>query len=332
MLTPCVPYSTITKMKQQHNTMKYCIGIDIGGTTIKGAIVSENGRPSSIMVVNCKNDGNYILSALKDLIATLKSQHPGPIAGIGVGTPGVVDPVIGGVADGCPNIPDWKGIPFIPELSNTFLLPVYAHNDVSVMSLAELYFGAAKGKKHVICVALGTGIGGGIIINGDLYDGTAHYAGEIGHMSVARKGRRCNCGSYGCWEAYASAVGMRKTAEIMLKKHVTSILEPTHLTPKHIFACAEKGDLCAQAIVSHFITYLGIGTANLINIFNPEMLIIGGGIAKAGNALLEPLHRSIAAYGMGLAVKTVQIKPATFHEHTGIIGSAAYAMQRLGIL
>ena len=295
------------------------IGIDIGGTNIKGAIISKTGKILDFKNMDCKQDGREILNTIINLIESLKNNNPDKsIKAIGIGTPGVVDVKFGGVIDGCPNIKGWKGIKFIPIIKNKFNLPVFAHNDVTIMAVGENMFGSAKGKKNVICVALGTGIGGGIIINEQVYDGHTNYAGEIGHMIIEVNGRDCNCGSKGCWEAYAGAIGIKNTAKEIMPKYA-------ELTPKELFALANK-DEAAKKIIDKTILYIAVGIANLINIFNPEMIVIGGGISQAGDALFKPLLEITPKYTMNLAWKSCKIAPAKFDEKSGVIGAAGYAV------
>jgi glucokinase len=319
--------------------MKYFIGIDIGGTNIKGAIVSETGILVDFYSINSIiPDGNVVLDSITQIISILidKSIYKKtPITAIGIGTPGVVNEKQGCVIEGCPNIPGWKNIKFIPILKEKFNLPVFANNDVNLMALGELFFGSAKGKQHVICLTLGTGIGGGIIINGKLYEGKNNYAGEIGHTCIIPNGRTCKCESNGCLEAYASATGIITSAKEYIFKNPESDFSkiinqnPNNLDVKFIFELAEKGNPIAKQIFTETCLYLGIGIANLINIFNPEMIIIGGGISQAGEMLFTPVKEIASQYGFNLSFQNTEIVPAKFVEKSGVIGAAAYALSRI---
>jgi len=314
------------------------IGIDIGGTNIKGGIVSEKGEMIEFLSLDCAAEGGQaVLETTIILISELTQKAKDKkitLKGIGVGTPGVVDEKFGGVIDGCPNIKGWRGIKFMPVLKEKFNLPVFSHNDATIMANGELCFGAAKGKQDVICITLGTGIGGGIIVGGKVYDGVTRYAGEVGHMIIVANGRACNCGSFGCWETYASATGIIKNALEAIKENPNSILaniykkNPADINPKNIFDLAQKGDELSIKLFDQACFYIGIGLSNLINIFNPDTIVIGGGISKTGKVLFDKIQEVVNKHGMGLSVKSAQIVPAAFHEKSGVIGAASYAKCR----
>ncbi|MCH7505617.1 ROK family protein, partial [PVC group bacterium] len=205
------------------------LGIDLGGTNLKGGLVNTKGRifAKYAYPIDANKGGKAILKQLMGFIheishdAALKGIQ---IKGIGIGTPGAVDFQKGCVGYGAGNLPGWKGVPFIKIIQKDFRIPVFAHNDATLAALAEARFGMGKDKKNIICVTLGTGIGGGVIIDGKVYHGRSAYAGEIGHMKIVPDGRACTCGARGCWEAYASATGVVNMAKEYSQKRKSSQL------------------------------------------------------------------------------------------------------------
>jgi glucokinase len=324
-----IPFLQKTPSSSMVKSMNYAIGVDLGGTQIKAAIVNDKGAIFSFQLIPTEADqgaqhvlGN-ILKVVSELISQAKSQDI-TITAIGVGTPGVVDQKKGGVISGCPQMPDWVGVPFINSLESKFSLPVYAHNDVTMMTYGEHAFGAAVDHANAICITLGTGVGGGIVIENQIYDGASNYAGEVGHAPINFDGPKCSCGSTGCWETYVSATALVKSA-----KKAGLQIDNTEM----IFKKAQEGDPLAKKLINDYIFYLGVGIAGLINIFNPDVFVIGGGVAQAGEALFKPLREVVKNRAMAYANDHAQILPAKLGEQAGLIGAAQFALsERLASL
>lgn len=317
----------------------YILGIDLGGTNIEGGLVDRKGsvrfkttKPTEGRK-GAKTVLNNILSAAKTVIEKAKTNKCRVIA-IGLGTPGAVDQATGYVLGGAENIKGWKDIPLIPALRKEFGLPAFASNDVTLYTLGEAMFGAGKGVKEIICLAIGTGIGGGIIIGGKIYRGAKDGAGEIGHVTIKLDGKKCKCGSFGCLERYASATAIANMGKQSCKNGGNLILKlaggsKDKITAKTVFDAAKKGDSAAKDIVEKTGRYLGAGIANFINLLNPEMVIIGGGAAESGKMLLRVINKSVKTYGLKINTKDVKIVLGKLKTNAGIIGAAALAWQEI---
>ncbi|RKX92733.1 MAG: hypothetical protein DRP84_09560 [Spirochaetes bacterium] len=318
--------------------MRNAIGIDLGGTNIKGGIVSEVGKLLEYRTIpsNAARGAKEVLRRVLSLLETLfnySKKYSIDISGVGVVTPGVVDPDYGGVVGGAYNIPGWCGTPFMKVISEEYDVDVFAHNDVTGTVLAEYKYGAGRGKRNIILAAFGTGIGGGIIIDGKLYSGASGYAGEIGHMVIHAGGYKCTCGIKGCWEEYASIRGILRTAKMIMRAHNADSLggvkfnEKHGLTPPDIFTGAEKNDPIALEIVDAICRDTAIGVGSLINIFNPDMFIIGGGISKAGKIYLNGIKSKIANYTLPDARKSVDIVATEIGYEAGLVGAAVLVFE-----
>ncbi len=319
---------------------EYVIGVDLGGTGIKAGLVDAAGavRLKRTVPTDTSRGADSILAAIKSaaggLIASAKKGRL-KISGIGVGTPGAVDPETGHIAGGAENLPGWKGAPLVPALAETFRLPVFASNDVTLNALGEARFGAGRGKKDVFCFALGTGIGGGAVIGGKVYRGAGDAAAEAGHMTVKFDGRRCNCGSRGCLESYASGTAVAREGKAACRKNSDSIILKAaggrleDVSAKHVFDAAKKNDAAAAAIVKKTGFYLGVGIANVINIFNPEVVIIGGGLSRAGKILIDEAIETVGMYGLEINLKNTGIVLSSLHSTAGMLGAAALCWQEI---
>lgn len=311
--------------------MKYYIGIDLGGTFIKAGVVDENYNVLAKETIPSEVDGNDIAlaermvecakMALNKLNLTIDD-----IESVGVGTPGAVDVKNGIVLYSC-NL-QFEDTPLAKYISDRINKSVYIDNDANVAAFGEALAGAAKGVSDVIMITLGTGVGGGIIIDGKIYSGFNGIAGELGHMVIKNDGVTCGCGRKGCIEAYASASALvRMTKEAMEKNPDSKLWEVAKtlddVNGKTSFDAMRLGDEVGISVVNEYIEYLGCGLANFVNIFQPEVLIIGGGICKEGETLLKPLREILSAetYGVGNAPATT-LKIAELGNDAGTIGAA----------
>lgn len=317
-----------------------CLGIDLGGSKILTAVVDARGEIlSRDYRVTPASDGpdavvrEVIKSATSALVSLGIAMKE--LAAIGIGAPGVFDPV-GGVVFTSPNLPGWHNVPLRDIITRESGVPSYLINDANAAALGELYFGAARGMRQVVYVTVSTGIGGGIIIDGELYRGSVGTAGEIGHMTIDTNGPRCQCGNTGCWEVLASGTALADRARQQIKDEAkTSILDLAcgdleKVTAPVIQAAAEQGDHLAGELIAQTGYYLGVGLANLINIFNPELIVIGGGLSNIGEALLGPAFRVAGERAFRESYQAVRFALPELGADSGVLGAAAFARQSVG--
>ena len=282
----------------------YHIGVDLGGTNIAAGIVDENGK---IIIRRSTKTGrlrsfeeimNDLLGLCDDIMrrANINKEE---VLTIGIGTPGNVEPKGTRVVFGN-NIPAFTGADFGEAVRKHYPhMEFYLDNDANVAALAEVFCGAAIGKKNVLMVTLGTGVGGGLIIDGKIYQGFNGAAGEIGHVVIQKGGHKCNCGRRGCWEVYASVTALVRETEEIIKDYPDSIIHKTiakdggKISGLTSFDAMRKGDECGRKIVEQYIEYIGMGVVDMINILQPEMIVIGGGISKEGDYIIKPLREYV---------------------------------------
>ena len=306
------------------------IGIDVGGTNVKLALVSPEGKiiySNSIPThaeMGYEYTVNNIKEAIRDLLKETDSQ-PNDIQGIGFGFPGQVD-YKSGVVRLAPNIPGWVDVPIAQMIEEEFGIPTRVDNDVRCAALGELNFGAGKGCENLICITVGTGIGSGLIVNGKLVRGASNAAGEIGHIKLQmHDGPICGCGDTGCMEAFASGPAIVAMAEDYIKGGKSTKfreLANPDITPRIVFEAAKQGDPVAKRIYTIMGEYIGIGLSSVINLLNPEKVIIGGGVAASGEFLMEPIRETVKKRAMKIAGETVQIVPAELGNTAGVIGAS----------
>ena len=308
------------------------IGVDLGGTFIKYALGDENGSilKKGKKPTDAKAKKEVILDRMSEAVNEMKiaAQANGyqPVV-VGVGTPGCVDVEKGVLRGGTPNFRHWFKVPVAEELKKRTGLPVFVDNDANVMALAEAQFGAGRGHNNVICLTIGTGIGGGIIINKKLYRGSNFAGAEPGHMSIKHDGRNCRCGGKGCLELYASATAMINHFKKISKK--TGQTVDKNINVKQIFELFAAGNKPAEETIELSSYYLGRGIANLMNIFNPTRIIIGGGVAGAGEVYLKRVQQAAFAYAMAEACKGTRIVSARLGNNAGYLGSIRFAFSQL---
>lgn len=305
------------------------IGIDVGGTNVKIALVDEKGSIIYSNSVPTRAEMGYeytvnnIKQAIKDLMNESKCTD---IAGIGFDFPGQID-YKNGIVRLAPNIPGWINVPIAEIIENEFKIPTKIDNDVHCAALGELKFGAGKDCENFICMTVGTGIGSGIVINGKLVRGVSNAAGELGHIKLEMNGGPlCGCGDYGCLEAFASGPSIVKMAEeyIMGGKSTKfrEMANGSPITPFTIAEAAKQGDPVAKRIFTIMGEYIGYGLTSVVNLLNPEKIIIGGGVADAGDILLNPIKETIKKRAMFVAGSAVEIVPAQLGNSAGVIGAS----------
>ena len=312
--------------------MKY-IGIDVGGTNLKAGLVDESGLilASQSVKVSGLDDQEALAWALVELTQELCRAVGVPLdqlASVGVGIPGTVEVRSGTVLYTC-NLP-LKNVPLRKLFHRYLATPFYIENDANCAALAEYFVGAGRGSKRFITVTLGTGIGGGIIHNGKIFHGANGMAGEVGHMSIVYGGEPCPCGRRGCWERYASATALKRMAQQAVHEHPDSILGAMvmenggHVSGRSAFDAMRRGDSVGKAVCEQYIDYLAAGIINLVNIFQPDTLAIGGGVSNEEDAyLLQPLRRRVERESIPCSRdKMTKIVKAELGNRAGIIGAA----------
>ncbi len=303
----------------------YAIGIDLGGTAVKYGICSRNGELLEQFTAPTPADASRerILSFLADLIRQTQEvarKKNIDLAAVGMGTPGSVDVRRGYLMGGTPNFVHWKDVNIRRALEPAVGLPVFVDNDANLMAYGEFLFGAGREKQNAVCVTLGTGIGGGIIIEGEIYRGSFFAGAEIGHMCIEYRGRPCKCGGNGCWETYASATAMIRDYNLASPENPVT-------DTRQIFERYHSGEGTAIEIVRQVVVYLGAGLASLINIFNPEIIILGGGVSQAGEWFIEEIARAAFSRAMSISRRQVEIRAARLGNKAGMLGAAAFALK-----
>ncbi|NPV39211.1 MAG: ROK family glucokinase [Brevinematales bacterium] len=311
--------------------MDFFLGIDLGGTAVKLGIVSREGKLVKTHQVPTKaetREREVIVSNLEEAVRHILFGQEG-VKAIGIGVPGGVDKVHGMIRF-MPNIHALENYALATHLEKAFGLPVAIDNDANNAARGEYIFGSGKKYKDFVLITLGTGIGGGIFVHGDVYGGVANFAGEVGHMKIVPEGRACGCGLNGCWEAYGSATAMIKRAKgLVAMGKKTALARYEEITAKAIFDEAKRGDDIALEVVEEACHYLGIGMANLIHLFNPEAIIVGGGVSQAGDFLFDRLKKYTSLYTKTEMFETCEIVPAALINDAGVMGSAALALMTL---
>lgn len=295
----------------------FIIGIDLGGTNLKIALLDLKYRIKYKAVLSTKKfvSKESLISAIVASVNKIIQDNnlkKTNILGIGLGLPGPIDVKLG-LVHFFPNIPGWKEVNLKNILKRKLKLPIFLDNDANLMSWAEYKLGAARGAQNAVCLTLGTGVGAGIVINGSLYRGLNFAAGEIGHIPLNEIGPRCNCGGSGCLEAYIGNQRILKAAR-RLFRHQISLEELSNL--------ARKKNKKAGIIWQEAGRHLGIALSGVVNLLNPDCLVIGGGISEAGKILFDEVRRTILERAMPVQAKAVKVLKARLGNDAGLIGAA----------
>ncbi|MBQ8117347.1 MAG: ROK family glucokinase [Lachnospiraceae bacterium] len=310
---------------------KYAFGVDIGGTTVKLGLFDESGVVLDKWEIPTakENGGEKILPDVAQSIRA-KIEEKGiavsDVAGIGVGAPGAVDEQ-GTMVKGAVNL-GWSRLNIPDELHKYLDVPVKAANDANVAAFGEMWQGGGKGYRNLVAVTLGTGVGGGIIVEGKILTGATGAGGEIGHMHVEdAENEECGCKNKGCLEQYASATGITRLANRRLAKDdMPSVLRSGEVTAKTVFDAVKAGDALAIEVAEQFGEYLGKGLALVAAVVNPEIFVIGGGVSKAGDVLLSYVEPVFQKYAF-LACRDAKFALATLGNDAGIYGAAGLILQ-----
>lgn len=323
-------------MTQSHSP-RFVIGVDLGGTNIVVGAVAEDGSEDVATrsePTRSEQGADAVVDRIARMIETAiketmeaKGITRDAFVGVGVGSPGPLDRERGLVLT-TPNL-GWQNFPLRDAVADRVGLPVKIDNDANCATLGEWWLGAAKGGKNVVGMTIGTGIGGGLILDGRLYHGASDVAGEIGHTTIDVTGRRCKCGNYGCLEAYASGPSIAERAREQLDGDHESIMyqlvegQLENLTAAIVYDAAKKGDATALEVVRETARFLGAGIANLLNVFNPDVVVIAGGVTQAGETLFEPLRREVKKRAFAAAVDACRIVPGSLPGNAGVVGAVA---------
>lgn len=312
--------------------MRYVLGIDIGGTNIVVGAVTEDGSRVRGLVSEPTGvpEGpdaviDRILRMARSVMGAARSEDAqADIIGVGVGAPGPLNRKKGLVIF-TPNL-RWTNMPLRDRIGNALELPASLDNDANCAMLGEHWVGAAKGARNAVCFTIGTGIGGGIVVEGKLVHGASDVAAEIGHITIDVNGRRCGCGNDGCLEAYASGPAIARRALEAIEAGAVSRMSttpggPASITAQTVFECAAAGDPLADELVRDTARYLGVGIANMLNIMNPEVVVICGGVTKAGDHLFVPLRREVSRRAFKPAVEACRIVPGQLEGTAGVVGA-----------
>jgi glucokinase len=327
---------------------RYIVGVDLGGTNIvAGAMPLDGSREIAMQTRPTLADGGassvveriaaMIEEVIAQTIAETGSQRS-DFLGVGIGSPGPLDRE-NGIVIITPNL-GWKNFPLRDEISRRVHLDATLDNDANCATIGEFWCGAAVGGRNVIGMTLGTGIGGGIILEGKLYHGASDSAGEIGHTTIDSTGRRCKCGNYGCLEAYASGPAIAERAREALRGDESeSVLlsmvggDAKKITAQIVYEASKRGDIVAREVVRETARFLGAGVSNLLNIFNPDIVVLAGGVTQAGDELFKPLRAEVKRRAFKPAVQACRIVPGALTASAGVVGAiATFKMQTLGEL
>ncbi len=313
------------------------LAVDIGGTKIMTAIISAEGKMLASDVCPTLAAGGVsavierLFSAI-DSFLNRNSLQPSQLSSISIACAGGIDTGRGMVVTPSPNMPGWTDIPLVEKTQEKFKVDAFLLNDASAAAIGEHRYGAGRGVNNLVLFTLGTGIGGGVIADGELYLGAAGAAAEIGHMTIDAGGPECGCGNTGCLEVLASGTAMTKDAVSRVKKgEETSLLDMVNgdvnkITAETVATAARNGDALAVAVLKRAGYYLGIGMVNVVNIFNPEMIVLGGGMAELGNLFIGQGRRMVAERAFPVSAGTVKIVTAQLGNEAGVYGAAAYAL------
>lgn len=313
------------------------VGVDLGGTNIKGAVVTEGGE--ILHRRRCETRAEEGRDAVIDRIANLIEQlcgdagtPPDELLAVGIGAPGPLSTKTGTIIE-APNLPGWVNVPLRRILQDRLGARVFVENDANAAAWGEKWAGAGRSVSSLICLTLGTGIGGGIVIDGKLLHGIDDTAAEIGHMTILPDGPRCGCGNHGCLEALASATATARRAREAIQAGRDSILaemcggDLSRITAAMVDEAAAAGDALASEVMRGTAEYLGIAIASLTNVLNPEMAVLSGGMIAAGERLLAPIRETVRKRAFRTPAERIQIVPAERGDDAGVLGAAGIALE-----
>lgn len=312
--------------------MRHVLAIDIGGTKLAAGVVREDGtqlsrgRAPTEVAKGPHAAVERLIALSKDVIA---QAGVGDVALIGIGCGGPLNPRTG-VTLTPPNLPGWEDFPLVALVEKGLGVKAHLDNDANAAVLGEHRFGAGRGFAHLVYVTISTGVGGGVILDDRLYQGSNGNAAELGHLSMKWDGWECPCGSRGCIEAFCSGTSIARRARETASRRLIALAGSREaITTEHVVAAVREGDAPAVAVWNETMEVLGAGVASMINAFNPQRVIIGGGVASVGPLLFEPLSRIALGRAMKPLAKGVDVVPAQLGDQVGVMGAAAVALSHL---
>jgi len=318
------------------NEFRWILGLDIGGTNmVVGLVPMEGGEPLGVrkLLTLPEAGGEEVVrraaeaaeESMRDVFSAEDGDR-GQVAGIGIGAPGPLNRETGILLE-APNL-GWRDFPLRRLVSDGLGLPAEVDNDANCATFGEWWMGAGRGSTTLVGLTLGTGIGGGFVVNGEIHHGTSDAAGEFGHMTIDSTGRKCKCGNYGCLEAYASGPNIAARAVEGIEAGVESLLadlvdgDLERITAATVYEGVVRDDPYAHEVMKETAKFLGVGVANLINALNPDVVVIAGGVTRAGEHLFAPLRKEVRRRAFRSAVDACRIVPAALPETAGVIGAA----------
>src|SRR3989442_8973401 len=309
------------------------VGVDLGGTQLRVAVADDRGRLRTVVrrTTEAARGRDHVIKRIVDAVKQGLEEDGTPprrVRALGIGLPGPVDPAAGLVISPG-NLPGFRNVPLNRILTRATGIPSFLHHDAHLAALGEHRRGAARGASELIYVTVSTGIGAGLILRGELYAGAHGIAGEIGHIVVQPGGPLCRCGNHGCVEAIASGTGIARAARESARGTPGSALHGLeHPHAEDVARAARAGDELATAILENAGTYLGIAMGTLVNLFNPQLIVLGGSVIKAGNFMLGPMRRSMNASSWKAARRGLRIVRPALGDDVGLIGAVEYARLR----
>lgn len=312
---------------------------DVGGTKMVVALVSPEGQiiDKHRQPTLAQDGPEAVIERLYSSINFLLDRNsisPRQLEAMSLGIAGIVDTMTG-IVDKAPNLPGWENLALKTKIHDNYGVPVHILNEVDAAALGEHRYGAGQGLKNIVLITLGTGIGGGLVLGGKMFLGSTGSAFEVGHMVIKDDGPECGCGNNGCLETLASGTAMGREVrrrisdgeKSMLADMVDGVIE--NITAEKVHEAAKQGDSLALSVIADASHYLGLGIINLVTLINPEMIIIGGSVARMGNLLLDPVRQMVKDKAFPLMVKKLKIVPAYLGEDAGLLGAAAYALDQI---
>lgn len=313
---------------------QYAIGVDLGGTNLRVGVIREDGHveAEAAIPVGTEKSADRIAGLIGEHVAVMQQQVAKSMTGCGLGIPGIVDSERG-IIFSSPNFREWQDVEMLRLLRKTIELPMVIDNDANMFALAELLYGAGKGHKNLIMLTLGSGIGGGIVIDGKVFHGDRGFAGEVGHIVVEPDGVPCGCQGHGCWEQYAAGCAFTHLVHRLPKHEREAVLaevygDANQLSPELIARLAGQGNTIARELWRSYGRYLGIGIASLINVLGITTIVIGGGIARSWDHFIDATRAEIASRTYRKNVQHLKLLPASLGDNTGIVGAASAVFQK----
>ncbi len=327
--------SSFSHSDASHHTSSHVVALDLGGTNLRAASIDHDGTLDHRTKIRTpkSDDPHAVAGALAeafDACAKVSRQHNAEVRAFAVAVPGAIDSKDGGRILRMPNIKALQNFQLSTYLEERTGVPVILENDANAASMGEVWQGAARGKQTAICLTLGTGVGGGLVLDGKLWRGAYESGGELGHIIVEPEGAQCPCGNRGCLEPYASATAMRR---LYIEASGASLKDaPEEINAHVVYERAQAGDEHALQTFQTVGKYLGIGITSLVNAIDPEIVVIGGGAAAGWDMFIEPLRAEVKKRAFTERGKNVEVAPAARGDDAGLLGAAYLAWQKLGSL